>query len=242
MIRRRSVLAAGLGLFGLAGCTSSGYQGPSRELTIAAGESGGFYLAFAELLAAETTAAEPRLRCTALSTAGSVANAELLRSGGAQLGLMLADSAQAARRGVTPFTEPLPLLALGRVYENYLQLVVRADSSLHAIGDLAGRTVSLGAAGSGAALTGDRMLAAARLTQGRDLRVERRPLGHAVAGLENREVDALLWSGGVPTGCCPWTGCCPACVPSTARCTSRSPCPPGRTAWCARCRRSAWRT
>ena len=195
MIKRRSVLLAGL--FGLAGCSAPGYDGPDRDVVIAAGERGGLYLAFAELLAAEVTRVAPGLRARALSTEGSVANANLLANGQAQLALMLADSAQAANAGQAPFAEPRPLMAIGRVYENYLQLVVRADSPINSLTDLAGRGISLGAAGSGAALVGDRVLAIANLSP--TPRIEHRQLNQAIQGLESGELDALLWSGGVPT-------------------------------------------
>jgi TRAP transporter TAXI family solute receptor len=195
MITRRSLLLAGL--LGAAGCATSGYGGPPRDLVIAAGERGGLYFAFAELLAAQITGAEPKLRATALETTGSVANAALLASGQAQLAMMLADTAQTATDGKAPFTSALPLAALGRVYENYLQLVVRADGPVHALPDLTGRVVSLGATGSGAALVGDRVLAAAGLD--RALVLEHRTLRAATDGVAQGQLDALLWSGGVPT-------------------------------------------
>ena len=132
-----------------------------------------------------------------METEGSVANAELLNGGQAHLGLMLADSTQAADGGQAPFGAAQPLRAIGRVYENYLQLVVRAEGPVKTLSDLAGRAVSLGAAGSGAALVGDRVLAIAGLNPAP--RIEHRQLGQAVTGLERGELDALLWSGGVPT-------------------------------------------
>lgn len=195
MITRRSLLLAGL--LGAAGCATSGYGGPERDLVIAAGERGGLYFAFAQLLVAEITGVEPKLRATALETTGSVANAELLASGQAQLAMMLADTAQTAADGQAPFTAPQPLTALGRVYENYLQLVVRADGPVLSLVDLTGRAVSLGATGSGAALVGDRVLTAAGLD--RALVLEHRALRAAIDGLAQGDLDALLWSGGVPT-------------------------------------------
>jgi TRAP transporter TAXI family solute receptor len=195
VITRRGFVLAGL--LGVAGCATSGYGGPPRDLIIAAGERGGLYFAFAELLAAQITEAEPKLRATALETTGSVANAQLLAGGQAQLAMMLADTAQAATDGQAPFTTRLPLTALGRVYENYLQLVVRADGPVLALPDLTGRVVSLGATGSGAALVGDRVLAAAGLD--RALVLEHRTLLAATDGVARGDLDALLWSGGVPT-------------------------------------------
>ena len=113
-LTRRSALLGGLGL-ALAGCSTSGYDGPERAVTIAAGEHGGFYLAFAELLAAQLNRAEPRLHATAVPTEASVANVDLVRRGQADLGLVLGDVAQTALAGGPPFTAKVPLLALGRV-------------------------------------------------------------------------------------------------------------------------------
>lgn len=199
-LTRRGLLGAlALGLTATA-CGNQGYTGPARGLTIAAGELGGFYIEFAELLAAEIRAEQPRLRATAVRTEGSLDNLRLLAEGKADLALALADAAQ-ARAGTTG-AQPTPVLAIGRVYENYLQLVVRADSAIAGLADLAGRTASLGASGSGAELTGERLLAAAGLGDGSGrppLRVQHRQLADAVAALEAGDIDALLWSGGVPT-------------------------------------------
>ncbi|MFE2756538.1 TAXI family TRAP transporter solute-binding subunit [Actinosynnema sp. NPDC059335] len=166
-----------------AGCAPGG---PSGEVAIAAGERGGMYFDFATLLAAQLSDVRGRV----LETEGSLANLALLASGGAQVALTLADSARVADPG-------LELRALGRVYENYLQLVVREDDPARAPADLAGRAVSLGAEGSGASLSGERMLVALGLRG--SVRVEHLRLGDAVGALAEGRVDALLWSGGVPT-------------------------------------------
>jgi TRAP transporter TAXI family solute receptor len=138
---------------------------------------------------------EPRLDCVALATAASQANLELLRTGGADLALVLADTARTAVAGDRPFATPLALNAVGRVYENYMQLVVRQDGPVRGIPDLEGRAVSLGATGSGAALFGERLISAAGVRP----RIEHLALGDAVTALADRRIDALLWSGGVPT-------------------------------------------
>ncbi|GDY28624.1 TAXI family TRAP transporter solute-binding subunit [Gandjariella thermophila] len=202
---RRAVLRAALAgatasAFGTAaGCAAGSYRGPDRPLMVAAGEPGGFYLAFAEQLATAVSVAEPRLHAQAAATEGSQDNIAMLRDGRADLALVLADSAVAAFHGQAPFGAPTRLRALGRVYENYLQLVVRADGQLRTVADLAGHTAALGAAGSGAAVCGDRMVAVLGLRPGVDLSVVHLPLADAVGGLVAGRIDALLWSGGVPT-------------------------------------------
>ncbi len=193
-LTRRTALLGGLG-FVLGGCAISGYTGPERAVTIAAGEPGGIYLAFAELLAAELSKAEPRLHATAVPTEASVANVDLLRTGRTDLALVLADVAQTAVGGGAPFPGPVALQALGRVYENYLQLVVRAGEGLRTSADLKDRPVSLGAGGSGAAQLGERVFAAA----GVRVDAQHLLLADGLAALAGHRIDALLWSGGIPT-------------------------------------------
>ncbi|QWF85489.1 TAXI family TRAP transporter solute-binding subunit [Amycolatopsis sp. CA-230715] len=193
-VQRRTALLGGLAAV-LAGCAPTRYRGPDRALTIAAGESGGFYLAFAEVLAKQVNEAEPRLRCTAVPTEASVANVTRVLDGTADLGMALGDIGQAAVLGEPPYPAAAPLRALGRVYENYLQLVVRADDGISTLAELAGRRVSLGAAGAGAAVAGQRLLAAAGVA----VATERLLFAEATAALRDHRIDALFWSGGVPT-------------------------------------------
>jgi hypothetical protein len=173
-VARRTFLVAALAF---AGCSTGG---PTGTLTIAAGEQGGLYLDFATLLAGQLGP----LRATPRVTAGSLENLALLRSGAADLGLTLADSASGT-----------DLRALGRVYENYFQLVVRANDPAQTVQDLGGRSLSLGAPGAGATVFGERLVTALGLTS----RIEHLSLVDAAEALASHRIDALLWSGGVPT-------------------------------------------
>jgi len=200
-ITRRTVCRAGVAALAgtlagaLPGCGTEGYRGPSRTVTIAGGQPGGFYLEFAQVLAREINAAEPGLRCTAIDTEGSVSNIELIRAGKADIGVSHTDIALAAIDGRSPFAAPVPVRGIGRMYEDYLQLVVRADSPVREVSALAGRTVSVGALGSGTAICAERLFAATRV----EVTSRYQPLGDAVDALARKQVDAVLWSGGVPT-------------------------------------------
>jgi TRAP transporter TAXI family solute receptor len=187
-LSRRTLLLAALAATATA-CTGGG----GEPVTVAGGEVGGFYVEFAQLLVDQLDAAGTP--AVVQRTGGSVENVRRVTEGPAALGLVLTDIALAALRGADPFGQPVALCALGQVYENYMQLVVRAEDPITSIADLAGRPVSLGAVGSGAAVFGDRLLAAAGVRAD----VTRRPLRIAVPALEDRTTDALLWSGGVPT-------------------------------------------
>jgi TRAP transporter TAXI family solute receptor len=173
------------------GCTGAD---PSA-VRIAAGTPDGIYAAFAALLAQELRRAEPDLRVDVLASEGSVDNLRLLRDGGADLALALEDGLDGSLRDVSDTERPL---ALARIYENYLQLLVPADSDLRSVADLRGRRLVLGAAGSGAAVTARVLLDAAGLTE-RDLTASYADLPEALAELVGRRVDAVVWSGGIPT-------------------------------------------
>ncbi|KOU73596.1 C4-dicarboxylate ABC transporter substrate-binding protein [Streptomyces sp. MMG1533] len=203
-VDRRTALRAALGTAAVAvlggaltGDASGQRPGPGGVLRFATGEPTAFYVAFGRLLAAELEAEYPGLNCRVRTTAGSVTNIELLRDHRADLALVLTDTARAAQ-GTALFPRPVPLRAIGRVYETYLQFAVRADSPVRAVSDLAGHTVSLGAAGSGAAVLGERILHAAGLSPGTDVPVRHLPLAAAADAMRAGTVDALLVAGGVP--------------------------------------------
>ncbi|TXS52565.1 TAXI family TRAP transporter solute-binding subunit [Streptomyces sp. uw30] len=202
---RRTVLraalgVAGTGLLAAAGTADSRHtdRGPQGRLRIATGESGNLYAAFGLLLADQVRAAYPRLSCEVINSEASVDNIRMLQSRRADVALSLADIAWAAYGGSQPFARRVPLRAIGRVYENYLQLAVRADAQIRTVADLAGHTVSLGAPASGGAVLGDRLLRAAGLTPGADVQVRRMLLPQAVRAMRDGEIDALLVSGGLP--------------------------------------------
>ena len=167
---------------------------PSGHLRLSAGQRGGLYLAFAEILADRIQARYPAVAVDVVSTEGSVDNIGLLRTGDADMGLSLADVAERDRAASQVGTAPL---AVARVYENYLQVIVRDSAAAKQLSDLEGRRVSIGAPGTGAAVTSQVLFEAAGLTGRIDARGYR--LQEGLSGLAEGTVDALVWSGGVPT-------------------------------------------
>ena len=163
-------------------------------LRIGGGDPGGMYLAFAELLAGQIHTRYADVDAQALATEGTVENLARLRSGDIDLGLALADVVERDSSVGNPDAAPV---ALARVYENYLQVVVRDSASVQQLSDLRGKRISIGAARSGGATTSEVLFEAAGLRGNTDLvnfRL-RDALDHLAAG----EIDALVWSGGVPT-------------------------------------------
>jgi TRAP transporter TAXI family solute receptor len=152
------------------------------------------YLAFAELLAKQVQARNPNIAVDVLPTEGSVDNLARLRSGEVDLGLALADVAERDRTTDPAGTAPV---AVARVYENYLQVIVRDFTGAHQLSELQGRRVSFGAARSGGAVTSEVLFEAAGLGGRVEMGTYR--LRDALARLADGGIDALVWSGGVPT-------------------------------------------
>lgn len=167
---------------------------PGGRLRLAAGDPGGLYIAFAEILAERMNARYSGITVEVLATEGTVENLERLRAGDVDMGLALADVAERDRTTGPAETAPQ---AVARVYENYLQVIVRESTSAQQLSDLEGKRVSIGPPGSGAAATSEVLFDAAGL-RGRLEMVNYR-LRDGLAQLADGSIDALVWSGGVPT-------------------------------------------
>ena len=189
MSRRAFILATGVVV--AAGCVRGE---PGGRVRLAAGDPGGLYLAFAQLLANHLQARYPHAGVNVVPTEGSVDNLARLRSGNVDMGLALADVAERDRATGPAETAPQ---AVARVYENYLQVVVRDSAAVHQLADLQGLRVSIGPGGSGAAATSVVLFEAAGL--GGRVDTQKFRLQDGLARLADGGVDALVWSGGVPT-------------------------------------------
>ena len=196
-ISRRTVFKSGAIVLaaGLIGAGVSGRWGRTIPIKIAGGQQDGVYLQFAKLLADAINTAGLGLNCTPVETEGSVENIRLIGKADAQIGIAMTDVAVAALKGQDPFESAVPIMAIGRVYQNYLQLVVRDNAPLHEVADLRGKKVSLGPDGSGTAMFGRRLFGAIKL----DVDKQYLPLRDATTALENGSIDAILWMGGIPT-------------------------------------------
>ncbi len=184
--RRTFLLAAATAV---SGC---GRIASDSALTLATGEEGGAYYKLGRLFAEQLK--DRGLRVTAVATNASRQNLEMLADLGSQnradLAFVLSDSAHyRLDRGT--------VAALARMYLNYLHLIVRADSGIDLLEDLAGRTVSIGAHGSGTSLTAGRVLRCAGLTA--PPRTLEKRLAPSLDGLRSERIDACFWSGDAPT-------------------------------------------
>ncbi len=188
----------GAAALALAGCSAP--SDPVRRLRLATGPPGGPYHAFGQALAQAVAAAGSGLEITPVSTAASVDNLRELSEGAVDLALSMADTAEDAALGHASFAHPVAVTALARIYVNYTHLLVPADGPVRSVDGLAGRPVAAGAVGSGVQVVAERILRAAGLGEGpAAVREQRLGLAESARALQAGAVDALFWSGGVPT-------------------------------------------
>ncbi len=140
------------------------------------------------------------LVAVAQTTPGSIENLRLINTGQLESGFAQADLAGWAYTGVNVFAEAGPLRrlrAIASLFPEAAHLVVRAGSPIHSLGDLAGKSVSLGEAGSGSAADAIIVFAAAGLDEGSVTRKYLRP-GPAAEELKAGTLDALFLVGDYP--------------------------------------------
>jgi hypothetical protein len=142
----------------------------------------------------------PGLLAVAQTTQGSIENLKLINGGQLESGFAQADLAGWAYAGTNVFndTGPLPRLrAIASLFPESLHLVVRAESSIRTLADLAGKTVALGEPGSGTSANARLLLAAVKLGDG-DLSRRYLSPSQAAAALQSGAVDAFFVVGAPP--------------------------------------------
>ncbi|WP_405891294.1 TAXI family TRAP transporter solute-binding subunit [Streptomyces sp. NBC_00133] len=177
----------------------AGKDAGGGRITIATGNTTGVYYQLGGGLGKLISDNIEGYRATATATGGSVQNIQGVVAGDYDIGFSLLDTAGDAVRGDGSFTTRQPVEALARLYPNYTQVVVRADSGIRSLADMKGKRISTGAPGSGTEVIAKRLLAAGGLDMNKDVRAQRLQLPETVDAMKDGTVDGLFWSGGVPT-------------------------------------------
>ena len=173
----------------LAGCASS-------RLRLGAAAAGGVYNAFGTAMAAQNSTIEVK------QTAGSAANLRLLAGGYLQLAVAQSDMAQDAYdlhglliQGAHESTER-SFSAVATLYEEAVQVVVRADSGITTLEELQGCTLSVGEEESGTEQNAGQVLAACGLNN-RLVHTVNLNYTDAAARLADGTIDAMFVTAGL---------------------------------------------
>ncbi|MFD3659782.1 TAXI family TRAP transporter solute-binding subunit [Streptomyces sp. NPDC058659] len=170
---------------------------PSGSVTFSTGVPTGVYQRYGELLKKALAEDLPEVSIRLTDSEGSQQNLARVATGEADFTVATADAVAQYQRERKPGFERLRGCA--RLYDDYVQLVVRKDSAIRTVRDLRGLRVGVGQDGSGVRLIADRVLAAAGLTPVRDVEAVSAGIDTMPGHLESGDLDAFFWSGGLPT-------------------------------------------
>ncbi len=152
-------LFCGFALFGASASEAA------RELTMATGGTSGTFFPLGGAISSVITKYYPDVNITVQTTDGSVNNAHLMGAGDVDMALIQTDISYYAFNGLEIFKKKYPnLRAICRVYPDTTHIIAKGDGSIKSIQDFKGKTVSVGAPGSGNEVSFRQIINAAGLT------------------------------------------------------------------------------
>ncbi|AVL69968.1 hypothetical protein RP300_00009 [Oligella urethralis] len=172
----------------------------AQFVTVLTGGQSGVYYPVGVALAQHYAENIANVRATAQVTKASAENMNLLQAGRGEIGFSLADTVEDAWNGreEAGFKAKLDKLrGVSRLYNNYVHIIVNAESGIDSLDDLKGKRISVGAARSGTELNARAIFKAAGLEYGDFSKVEYLSFGESVELMKNRQIDATLQSAGL---------------------------------------------
>lgn len=176
-----------------------GKEGGS-SLKFTTGGDQGTYYGFGGVVAqkiGETTSTT----ITAITSGGSQANIEAMDAGDAELGFVQTDVGAYAYNGERLFEEYGKVdtfSTVGILYMEQVQIVT-LDPNIKSVADLAGKSVSVGAAGSGVYYNAVDILNAYGLDVEKDIKPTYQSFGDSAEALQDGKIDAAFIVAGAPT-------------------------------------------
>ena len=191
----KKILAAVLALIMLLSLVSCG----GSAMTMGTGGTSGTYYGYGGILGTQIKNAAG-ITVNVVSTDGSKANILGIDAGNYQLATVQSDVMAYAAAGTRSFESEGALdsfRVIGGLYAEAVQLVTM-DASIKSVADLAGKKVSIGAAGSGVYFNAIDILGAAGLTEA-DIQPQYQSFADSADALKDGKIDAAFIVAGAPT-------------------------------------------
>ena len=183
-------------IISVAACTAN-----EGELILTTGGTGGSYYPYGGAMATIFTDNIAGISVTSTASGASTENARLLNSKEADLAILQNDVLDYAYNGTEIFKDEGALSNLATIatlYPEVIQIVVTADSGISSIGDLKGKSISVGAAGSGTEANARQILEAYGIAY-QDLgKVEYLSFAESSTAVQNMTLDGFFCTAGVP--------------------------------------------
>lgn len=170
------------------------------SLTFTTGGEAGTYYGFGSVLAQYVTTNGKDIDVTAVTSGGSQANIEDLDADFAQLGFSQSDVMSYAYAGTRTFEEIGAVESFSTVAALYMEQVqiITMDPAIKSVADLKGKTVSIGALGSGVYFNAIDVLGVYGLTES-DINPVYQSFGDSAESLKDHKIDAAFIVAGAPT-------------------------------------------
>ena len=172
--------------------------GESRALTFGTGGETGTYYAFGGVLSSYVSNSTG-ISVTAVTSGGSKANIEDLSAGDIQLGFVQSDVMSYGYNGERLFDSAVTNFSVvAALYMEQVQIVT-TNPDIHTVADLAGKTVSIGAQGSGVWFNAVDVLSAYGIDPDTGIKPVYQDFGNSAESLKDKKIDAAFIVAGAPT-------------------------------------------
>lgn len=172
-------------------------KGNASTLSFGTGGDTGTYYGFGSVLAGYVTK-NSAYSITAVTSGGSKANIEDLSANDVQLGFVQSDVMSYAYNGERLFESPVKgFSVVAALYMEQVQIVT-TKGSISSGADLKGKTVSIGAVGSGVYFNAIDVLSAYGLSES-DIKAVYQSFGDSADSLKDGKIDAAFIVAGAPT-------------------------------------------
>ena len=183
--------------YNVASVKTNAGKGKASSLDFGTGGETGTYYGFGSVLAGYITKNTP-YKVTAVTSGGSKANIEDLAANDVQLGFVQSDVVSYAYNGERLFESPVKgFSVVAALYMEQVQ-IVSTNGSILSGADLKGKSVSIGAIGSGVYFNAIDVLNAYGLTE-KDIKPVYQSFGDSADSLKDGKIDAAFIVAGAPT-------------------------------------------
>ena len=179
----------------MVGC---GKADAGKSVKLGTGGTGGNYYSYGNKLSEYVDSSDVNIEV--ISTAGSAANLRLISDGYLDMAIVQSDTLDAALNGTGVFAGGAlsGFHAVTGLYVENCQIVVKADSDIKTVADLAGRKVSVGEADSGVRQNAEDILKAYGLKIS-DINADFFSFADSAKALKDGELDAFFCTASAPT-------------------------------------------
>ncbi|MDO5477721.1 MAG: TAXI family TRAP transporter solute-binding subunit [Clostridia bacterium] len=194
MKKLMAIIMAVAMVFALAACGTAG-----TKMTMGTGGTSGTYYGYGGVLGQYITN-NAGIGVTVVSTDGSKANIQGIAAGNYQLGTVQSDVMSYAWEGTRSFETEGKIDSFRTVAGLYAESVqlVTMDPEIKSVADLKGKSVSIGAPGSGVYFNAVDVLTAAGLTE-EDINAQYQSFADSADALKDGKIDAAFIVAGAPT-------------------------------------------